>query len=452
MKRTVAVVLAGVCLSALICARCGRFKSVLVQSNGPKTLGESDRPSGPAVCVMPSGETAVAMLAADPKDPRKTMLSCFVMREGGRSWTVSHTMPGTLRFAADLVLHRFRDGTLVLIYSEDKSKQIETGAGFHWLIFSGQEWTFKETGFVPVPGFDFVIPSHEALELGDGKLLLPATLRKTGGIESVCLLVFEDQGRDLNGILTISSPEEAKVGFLNPTVNRLEDGRLLCVMETSGANGTLYQSVSDDSGKTWPVPVSIGIYGRNPDWMQDPSGTLFLAFDDDWPKGIGLARSYQFGTVWEKEISLYPGANAVFPPRLVRIDSASAAAFFFARGRGQKAELLFMPFYMGKTKTPRGFSVSANGRGEVKLRWNRVSSADYYFVYRGMEPDFEPMPGYPFAGNAVATAVRPEYTDVGLDSGKTFFYRVSAVAGTGKVFAGSGGESDPTAAFSVTIR
>jgi fibronectin type 3 domain-containing protein len=74
--------------------------------------------------------------------------------------------------------------------------------------------------------------------------------------------------------------------------------------------------------------------------------------------------------------------------------------------------------------------VAAGGQGQVNLRWDAVSGAVSYNVYRSASPGAEGTHPY----KALTT---PAFTDGGLTNGASFYYRITAV--------NAGGESGPSA-------
>ena len=68
--------------------------------------------------------------------------------------------------------------------------------------------------------------------------------------------------------------------------------------------------------------------------------------------------------------------------------------------------------------TPTGLTATA-GNGQVTLTWNSVSNAYYYKIYRSNSATGT----YSYIGTAYSTS----YTNTGLTSGQTYYYKVSAV-------------------------
>ncbi len=448
MKTTVGI--AACALSFFLC--CMRWRSVLPLRTGPVELGQSDRPSCPAVCRLQSGELLVVFPAGDSKDPRNTLMIRIQSLDGGKTWTSPRPIVIAARHAVHPSVFQLRDSRVLLVYGTANPKGGEPFSGFYLSVSLDRGETFSEPRFIWIRGYDSLRPFDSVLELDNDDLLLPVSVRKTGGIESVAGVVSKDKGQTWKEIRPVSGTSENKVGFFNPSLHRLENGKLMCIMETSGADDFLYQTVSEDSGKTWSAPISTGVQGALPDWFHGLSGTVFLTYKDTWPKGLSLSRSYQFGSVWEKEVSFLQTEDPILFHRMVQEDSVRAFFFYFVGRANSNAKLIARVFDAGKTKTPKGFSVSSRGHHQSMLRWNAVPSADYYFIYRGSRLNFDLEPGYPFTGNVLATPLVTEYTDASVDSGETYYYRVTAVSGRGKVVSGTGSESDPTPAIGAKIR
>jgi len=72
-----------------------------------------------------------------------------------------------------------------------------------------------------------------------------------------------------------------------------------------------------------------------------------------------------------------------------------------------------------------------SGDSQVKLKWDKVSEAEAYNVYRSTSA------GIDASGNPLEPGISsPPYTDTGAKNGTEYYYRVTAVR--------SGQESDPS--------
>lgn len=107
-------------------------------------------------------------------------------------------------------------------------------------------------------------------------------------------VVSRDQGKTWTYLATIASAPVEQEGFDEPSMIRLSQGehkgRLICLMRTGRLNA-IYQSESDDDGKSWTPahPLSWmyskfghwrAIVGTDPDLIEMHDGTLAVSFGD----------------------------------------------------------------------------------------------------------------------------------------------------------------------------
>jgi Neuraminidase (sialidase) len=104
----------------------------------------------------------------------------------------------------------------------------------------------------------------------------------------------------------ISDPIEAKTyeGPCEPRMIRLGDGRLFAVMRLGGHN-LMCKAWSDDDGKTWSKPVSIGFRGVKPALTAMQSGIIACATGR--PDSIALQFSADGGNTWTDRTELTRG-------------------------------------------------------------------------------------------------------------------------------------------------
>lgn len=95
---------------------------------------------------------------------------------------------------------------------------------------------------------------------------------------------------------------------------QLENGRILGMVrfEPSGealdhypAHGSMFQTWSDDGGKTWSDPVHTGILGVPPHLIRHSSGAIICSYGRRAePFGAYAAISYDGGKTWAKQVRL----------------------------------------------------------------------------------------------------------------------------------------------------
>ncbi len=96
------------------------------------------------------------------------------------------------------------------------------------------------------------------------------------------LLRSKDRGRNWTLASTIAvDPTTGQEGFDEPVLVRLDHGehkgRFVVLMRTGRFN-PLYQTESDDEGKTWSKPHSLGFHGVSPDLVEMKNGILVAGF------------------------------------------------------------------------------------------------------------------------------------------------------------------------------
>lgn len=97
------------------------------------------------------------------------------------------------------------------------------------------------------------------------------------------LLRSADQGETWRYAATIAADVTVgEEGFNEPVMVRLSQGRhagrLLCLMRTGNRTSPLFQSQSDDDGRTWTAPRQLPLRGVDPDLIEMADGTLACSF------------------------------------------------------------------------------------------------------------------------------------------------------------------------------
>ena len=135
------------------------------------------------------------------------------------------------------------------------------------------------------------------------------------------LLRSSDQGKTWTYVATIASDPVEQEGFDEPVFVQLKKGpfagRLLCQMRT-GRETPIYQSESDDEGKTWTRAYPLrwrysrfgrtrAIVGTDPDLVEMQDGTLVMSFGhkpDYQEHGNYLAFSTDHGQSWGRVVQI----------------------------------------------------------------------------------------------------------------------------------------------------
>ncbi len=168
-----------------------------------------------------------------------------------------------------------------VLYSEDDAVWLFSAiAPFGWSTARiewqysadrGQTWSSPSAIDGP-PGSNVRFPP---LRTTDGELLLPAY--DDLWHRSLFFVSTDGQSWTLRSYVATGQP----FGNIQPSLVRLEGGRLLAVMRNNGQQ-FLWAMASDDSGRTWSMPVNAGF--ANPDspacLLRLSSGRLLLVFND----------------------------------------------------------------------------------------------------------------------------------------------------------------------------
>lgn len=187
-----------------------------------------------------------------------------------------------------------------------------------------------------------VTSPHGPIELRDGTVLWAGTRFDDvfGGIE-VRRLDTESGKTELVGKITASN----KNFVLNePHMVELPDGKLICHMRCENSElfyggeeklFTVFQSVSDDCGKTWSAPEMLldETGGAPPHLIQLSSGILLSTYGRrKQPYGIMAMMSTDGGNSWEKDIRIYENhaSDDIGYPSTIELSDGTLITVFYA--------------------------------------------------------------------------------------------------------------------------
>lgn len=188
-----------------------------------------------------------------------------------------------------------------------------------------------------------VTSPHGPTQLSDGTVLWAGTRFDAvfDGIE-VRRLDTESGETELIGKIVLSG----KNGVLNePHMIELPGGRLICQMRCENEEAfeggeenifTVYQSISDDGGKSWTEPEMIldKTGGAPPHLILLSSGVLLSTYGRrKMPYGIMAMVSYNGGESWEKDIRLFENTESddIGYPSTVELPDGTLLTVFYAR-------------------------------------------------------------------------------------------------------------------------
>lgn len=187
-----------------------------------------------------------------------------------------------------------------------------------------------------------VTSPHGPIELRDGTVLWAGTRFDDifAGIE-VRRLDTESGETELIGKITAT---DKRIVLNEPHVIELENGRLICQIRGENAElfeggeeefFTVFQSVSDDGGKTWTSPEMIldKTGGAPPHLIQLRSGVVISTYGRrKQPYGIMAMISFDNGENWEKDIRIYENtaSDDIGYPSTVELPDGNLLTVFYA--------------------------------------------------------------------------------------------------------------------------
>lgn len=400
--------------------------------------------SGDLLCVFRQGSDHVS-------PDGKIFLSRS--KDKGKTWVHEDTVVVATRDCRDPSIVQLKDGTVLLSFFQseyDLEGELIGVVGCFIVRSFDQGYTFTAPRMIPMNGLDWSATSDEIVELENGVLALPVYGGMRNGLSMAWIVFSRDGGETWSEPIKVADGTEGHIHFLKPALIQLPDSRLYCMMRTDNADGFLYESSSDDGGETWSAARQTNIQGQAPDLFLTDEGTVICAYRDFWPRGVSTVSSYDWGQTWEKEMQLFGARDDCAYPSMVAVDTWILAVHYEVTDGSPRSKIRTTKFDVHPPSTPEGFVTSIDGKGQVQLRWNVVEGARYYMVYRDTVDQFTPMQGYPFAGNGIATPTNNSYMDYLPDANLPYYYRISAVAGAGRLISGTGNESIPTEAVRVS--
>ena len=191
---------------------------------------------------------------------------------------------------------------------------------------------------------------HGPTELSDGAILWVGRTRDFSDEDCIAAYLINPE----TGEMTFQGkipPAIAKPGFsCEPHAIELPDGSILChirVQERSMGSGyqvfTVYQSVSQDKGKTWTTPQALldPLGGSPPHLMRHSSGTLICSYAIRKPPyGIRMMFSKDNGKTWDVDHELLekaPSPDLGYPATIELPDHTLLTVYYGLLGEGKNA-------------------------------------------------------------------------------------------------------------------
>ena len=293
----------------------------------------------PKALLLPSGEIIGVIRGGAPHLGIGGRIDLIRSADDGRTWTKPTTMFQTSRDDRGPSIGRAADGTLICMYriydaydeqgkwQRDKIKQYTMVSRSH---DEGQTWSKPVE--VKLPGHEFVAPFQRMICLKDGTILMPAYDAK-----EALVVRSRDEGQTWGDVSVM------RRGFNECAFLLLPDGRLLSAMR--GAKGGLWTSFSADKGYTWSEPEQITEAKRYPaDLLLLPNGMVLVVYGRRHPPyGIECMVSNDSGKTWGAPLTLgWTASNqdCGYPSGVVTEDG-TIVVLWYAVGSTAAADLGF---------------------------------------------------------------------------------------------------------------
>jgi sialidase-1 len=196
-----------------------------------------------------------------PIDDRESGIT--TLRDGrivGHFWSTFHTKESYERLAPNSYGRDLIDRWIEIVgRPEYRDAKKNSGASMAVSSDGGRTW------MKPARGHDSV---HGGIELADGSLLL-ASYRESP--ESISVHIADSAAGVWRQLATIVSPHPESLSFCEPHMLQLKTGRVIMMIRavTHPYNDrdlrcVLWESYSDDNGKTWVAPFATPLWGYPP--------------------------------------------------------------------------------------------------------------------------------------------------------------------------------------------
>ena len=202
--------------------------------------------------------------------------------------------------------------------------------------------TWSEPRFCPLTS------PHGPIFLRDGRIMIVGKeYPEKEGDGRICCAVSSDEGAAWDVIGVLPLPESATYANLHePDVVELPDGRLLaqiryqhCPKNHSQEGFTIFQSVSDDGGKTWSTMQPLHVCGSPPHLLLHSSGVLVSTYGRrEKPFGLMAMFSRDMGKTWETEYQLdvNPHSGDLGYPASVELPDGSILTVWYEQSQAGK--------------------------------------------------------------------------------------------------------------------
>lgn len=283
-------------------------------------------------------------------------------RDEGRNWSGKTVFDDeTFRFSqtSDVPVTQLSDGSLLInTYSHsvtprpvgwttDTSSYGATFSWSHegmWTIRSadgGETWSERRP--VRLPGLPTLYGRSPAVELPDHTLLLAVCGRdrRRPDYDKTWCIRSQDMGTSWHSPALVA--EDDLMYFNEPTLLRLKSGKLITMMRTDNSKregtGYLFQSQSEDDGRTWSRPFQTPIWGYPAHVLELGDGRLLCVYGYRRPPfGVRACLSRDGGGSWDidREIVLRDDGGTGdlgYPTSVELSDGRVLTAYWFNQER-----------------------------------------------------------------------------------------------------------------------
>ncbi|GAB4576902.1 MAG: hypothetical protein Tsb0019_02980 [Roseibium sp.] len=215
----------------------------------------------------------------------------------------------------------------------------------------GREWSNRQ--YLPaLPDYPDILPGRrkwlggrqrgQALELEKGRVLVASyDLSPHRGTFCSYLHVSDDFGQSWRYGCQIAGDDEGKVGYAEPTLVRLDDGTVLALHRTFGADDRLAVAKSADAGRTWSDPELLEVRGHPYHAVPLPGGPIVILYAVRKKPGRICARLLDphSGQLAGKEIFLREGGTAWdigYPTGIALTGNSFLVAYYWVDSDGTR--------------------------------------------------------------------------------------------------------------------
>ncbi|MBS1811658.1 MAG: exo-alpha-sialidase [Acidobacteria bacterium] len=281
-------------LLLLFCSQLARaqevpiFQAQLIFENDPA------HPSShaPTLVELKNGDLLAAWYAGTAEGAKDVVIKSARLPKGKTQWTKPVIAEATPSY--NPILWVDKKGLVWMFYV--------TMSGSDWATCrvkyktsknDGKSWG-KEAILQNEPGW---MTGNKPTVLSNGEILLPLYDKRLG---ATVVMISSNQGKTWQQTASIKSHP----GNIQASVVELTTGKLMMLMRSVGNMGalTIWQSFSQDKGRTWSPPQSSSLRHPNAriDQVRLQNGHLALAFNDTYQgrQQLNVALSVNEGNSW----------------------------------------------------------------------------------------------------------------------------------------------------------